>query len=264
VPLGSRGGDALRALLAIAVILCAPDLATAAKGPQPPCAGLAPGPAYAAPGAAPNIRVWTGANLGSAWTTPDCTGWAAKGDGVLVAVAGRFIYRGSAGELLKRFGAISALAGLRYWSVTEGGWRTLITRATALQGPDANRPRPDFTVADLRRGADLYFAEADNRASGDIVYRMRVESFGPDGFVVAIENVTPVERFYLTLFAPGDLRSVHFLRRSGPEDWAYYGLAWAGEGLPSRLAVPKASYVNRAIALYRYFTGAPANDEIRR
>jgi Family of unknown function (DUF6675) len=245
------------------VLLCVPCLATAAEGPRAPCAGRTPIPAYAAPGAPPNIRVWTSADLGAAWTPPACTGWTAKGDGVLVAVAGRFAYRGSAGDLLKRFGAISALAGLRYWSVTEGGSRSLITHATALKGPDASRPRPDFTITEMRSGADLYFAEADNRASGEIVYRMRLKSFGPNGFVVAIGNVSPVERFYLTLFAPGDLQSVHFLERLGPQDWAYYGLAWAGEDLPARLAVPKASYVNRALALYGYLTGARANVGIR-
>jgi hypothetical protein len=35
----------------------------------------------------------------------------------------------------------------------------------------------------------------------------------------------------------------------------YYGLAWAGDSLVSRLAVPEASYVNRALALYRHFLG---------
>jgi len=238
--------------------LCAPCLAAADEGPQPPCSGLAPVPAYAAPGASPSIRVWTSTDLDAPWTPPACTGWAAKSDGVLVAVAGEFPFRGSANDLLKRFGSISALTGLRYWSVTEGGWRTLITRATALEGPDAARPRPDFTVAEMRSGADLYLAEADNRASGEIVYRMRLRSFEPDSFVVALENVSPVKRFYLTLFEPGALQAVHFLERKGTQAWAYYGLAWAGGSLPSRLAVPEASYINRALALYRYFTGAPA------
>jgi hypothetical protein len=57
------------------------------------------------------------------------------------------------------------------------------------------------------------------------------------------------------LFNPGDLQSVHFLNRNGSNDWAYYGMAWAGENLTSRLGVSEASYVNRATALYRYFTG---------
>jgi Family of unknown function (DUF6675) len=233
----------------------------AAPGPRPPCAGLAPIPPYAAPGALPSIRVWTRADLGAPWKPPACTGWTAKSDGVLVAVAGRFSYRGSTDDLLNRFGAVSAMAGLRYWSVTEGGWRTLITQATALKGPDATRPRADFTAAEMRRGADLYLAETDNRASGEVVYRMRVRDLRPDGFVVAIENVTPVSRFFVTLFDPGDLQSVHFLERKGPAAWAYYGLAWAGEGVTSRLAVPQASYVNRALALYRHFTGTHGEGE---
>jgi hypothetical protein len=59
----------------------------------------------------------------------------------------------------------------------------------------------------------------------------------------------------LTLFNPGDLRSLHFFDRRGPDAWSYYGLAWAGETAASRLAVPQASYVNRAKALYDHFAG---------
>jgi hypothetical protein len=54
------------------------------------------------------------------WTPPSCTGWTAKGAGVLVALAARFSYGGSADALLARFAAISTLKGLRRWSVTEG------------------------------------------------------------------------------------------------------------------------------------------------
>lgn len=199
--------------------------------------------------------MWTSSDLGAPWTPPSCTGWSTKNDGALVAVAGRFPFKGSTDDLLARFGAISALIGLQYWSVTEDGWRTLITHATALDGPDGAHPRPDFTAAELKRGGDLYFAQADNRASGEVAYRMRVRDLDPNGFVVAIENASAVRRLLLTLFNPGDLLSLHFLTRDGPNDWAYYGMAWAGEGLTSRLGVSEASYVNRATALYRHFTG---------
>jgi hypothetical protein len=36
--------------------------------------------------------------------------------------------------------------------------------------------------------------------------------------------------------------------------WTYYGLAWAGENVPV-LRMPEASYVNRALAFYRHFSG---------
>jgi hypothetical protein len=198
--------------------------------------------------------VWTSGALGS-WTPPACAGFTKKGDGVLVAVAGSFPFTGSADDLLARFGAVSALKGLKYWSVTEGGWRTLITHATALEGADLDRPRSDFTLAEMRSGADLYFAQTENRAGGDVVYRMRVRDFGPNRFVVGIDNASPVSRYLVTLFNSGDLISVHFLERRGAGVWGYYGLAWAGDSLVSRLAVPEASYVNRALALYRHFLG---------
>ena len=137
----------VRALLAIVVLLASVGTATAAELPLPPCAAAAPFPDCASPGAPPNLRVWNSGELSVPWIPPACTGWTAKSGGVLVALAGRFSYRGSVDGLLARFGAISALAGIQYWSATEGGWRTQITHAAALDGPDATRPRADFTLA---------------------------------------------------------------------------------------------------------------------
>jgi hypothetical protein len=240
----------------IAAVLLAP--AAAESPPRPPCDGAGPLPPYAKPGAAPAIQIWAPSEAGSAWTPPPCTGWSAKSAGLLVALAAQFSHGGQADALLLRFGAISSLKGLRYWSVTESAWRTLITDAVALNGPDLGAKRGDFTLAELRSGKALYFAQSDNRASGAVVYRMDVKDIGPTRLVVAVENVSPVRKLMLTLFEPGDLQSLHFLERAGPKGWSYYGLAWASETRASRLAVPEASYVNRAKALYGHLAGLPA------
>src|SRR5262245_65922265 len=174
-------------------------------------------------------------------------------DGTLVAVAGQFRYLGNVDGLILRFGAISTLRGLRYWSITDNGWETLIIHATALDGPDLARPRSDFTISELRDRRDLYFAETDNRSSQPIIYRMHVTATST-AFVVAVENVTPVKIFMFTALAPEDIQSVHFLRRISGGLWSYYGLARTGVGLRS-LKLNDASYINRALALYSHFTG---------
>jgi hypothetical protein len=173
---------------------------------------------------------------------------------MLVAVAGQFRYLGSVDGLLSRFGAISTLRGLQYWSVTDNKWQTLITHATALNGPDLARPRSDFTVSEMRDRPNLYFAETDNRSSQPIIYRMHVAATSTT-LVVALENVTPIKFLMMTVFAPGDVQSVHFLTRTPLGVWSYYGLARTGVSVASFLGLNDASYVNRALALYAHFTG---------
>jgi hypothetical protein len=245
----------VRVLLAIAMMFAlAGGAAAADKDPLPPCAGATPYPDYAAVDAPPAVQVISGTDL-AAWKPAACVGWEAKDDGVLVALAGSFHSSGTIDELLKRFGAISSLKNLQYWSVTDGGWRTLITSASALDSPDGGHSRGDFTLAEMKSGKDLYFAQQDNRTSEEVVYRMKVRDLTPDGFVVAVENTTPVRSFMLTLFDPGDLQSVHFVKRDSSGVFRYYGLAFAGESLASSLALPEASYVNRALALYGHLSG---------
>jgi hypothetical protein len=247
----------VRDLLAIVVVLLSAGLASAAdKNPQPPC-GTPPVPGYAAVDAAPAVLVLAGPDL-AAWTPPSCVGWSAQADGVLVALAGRFAYKGSTDDLLKRFGAISTLKGLKYWSVTDSGWRTLITSADALEAPESGHSRPDFTLAEIKSGKGLYFAQQDNRTSEEVVYRMLVRDLSANGFVVAVENVTPVRSYMLRLFDPGELLSVQFVERESPGVYGYYGLAFGGESLASSIALPQASYVNRALALYGQLTGKVA------
>ena len=245
----------MRFPLAIALVLALIGGATAAdKSPVPPCGGAGPYPDYAAVDSPPAVGVWSGEGL-AAWKPPACLGWSAKSEGVLVALAGSFHFNGSTDDLLKRFGAISALKGLQYWSVTDGGWRTLINSASALVSPDTGHSRPDFTLAEMKSGHELYFAQQDNRTSEEVVYRMKVSDLTADGFTIAVENVTPVRSFMLTLFDPGDLQSVHFVKREAQGVFRYYGLAFAGESLASSLALPEASYVNRALALYGHLSG---------
>jgi hypothetical protein len=77
------------------------------------------------------VKSWSKSDLGPDWKPPACTGWDEVGFTTLVTIAARFPHTSEAEGLLRRIGAISELAGMRYWSTTHKRWRTLIGNAYA-------------------------------------------------------------------------------------------------------------------------------------
>jgi hypothetical protein len=237
-------------------------MATAATGgPQPPC-GSAPARAYSPPGAPPAIKVWREEDLNElGWRPLNCSGWSSSSHSkLIVALAGSFRFDGTADHLVARIGAISSLRGVRYWSVTDKMWRPLVIDAWALSRPDQRSRRSDFLATDMTPGSELYYWENDSR-SGKIVHRMTVRERSPARAVIAIENVTPVRFFLVTLFEPATLQSVEFVELVSPGVWGIYLLTRMGEGASALARGHEASYVNRAVAIYRYLAGIPTDEE---
>ena len=232
------------------LILVWPFVARSDNGPIVPC-GAPPYPPFAEP---PNVRNWHASDLPAGWVPASCVGWASQHFTVLTALAGRFGFRGDADDLLARFGAQSAWRGMRYWSVMDKTWNVLITDASALAGPGDRQRRRDFTVAEMKSGAELYFLQQDNRSSNPVVYRMRVMATEPTRLVVAIENVSPVTMLLFTLFGPGDLEATYVFQQLAPAIWGYYSLSGAREGA-AVIGNQDASYINRAAAIYRHLIG---------
>lgn len=242
-------------IVAFLLLLSGSSRGLAQETVRPPCGGP-PLPSYAAIGEPPRIR---SAQV-EGWAAPSCAGWASARSILLVGVAGSFRQDGGADALLASFGRVSTLRGTRYWSVSDRNWRTLVTDAAALVGPNPAQRRPDFTPAEMKEGSSLYFAQADSRSSGQVVYRVRVLEKRPDRLVVTVDNASPVRLLLLTLFAPGDLQSTFFLeRRSSDDVWAYYGL-W-GIRTSALTSGHEGSSVNRAVAMFRHIAGIPTDQE---
>ncbi len=238
----------------LAVALACSSASLAQDAPQPPC-GRTPQPYYSRIGEPPNVRVWEDAGPAS-WIPPACTGWTAGAGNLLVALAGTFRYAGNVDGLLDRFGAVSAANGIRYWSVTDGEWRDLIIDSAGLDGPESKHRRRDFIAPEMKLGLNLYFMQRDSRTTGDIVYKMRVREAGADHLVVEMENVTPVRKFIVTLFGPGEIKFLYFLDRRAGRSWSLFALLSANGSFAEGNA---ASFVNRAAAFYRHFTGVPTD-----
>lgn len=234
----------------------------AAQEPRPPC-GATPDPAYPAAGETERSRTWTQSDLGANWRPPACTGWTGTDFRLIVALAGRIPRETSADQLLARFGSVSGLAGLRYWSATERRWRELVTSATALQGPADQRARADFSPQELRSGKPVYFLQTDNRSTSGVVYRMSVLDAEADRMVVAIENVTGIRLLLLTLFPPGSVQTVDFLERQPDGGWGYYSLTRTRASSSFMTGGFLSSYVNRAAAFFHHIAGNSEGAEAR-
>ena len=251
-----RGAAAALLFLALAFGAAARG---ADDGPRLPC-GIAPSPAFAEPGAPPNVRAWSG-KAAKGWVPPACIGWAPLEADMLVAVAGSFRHDGEIDALLARIGAISAKKGVRYWSTTDKAWGALVTDAYALSGPDPELRRADFAPAQMVKGATLYYAQSDNRSAGKTVYRERVLTSDRDRVVIEQDNATPLKKMMVTLFDPGDLQMAYVIERRAPGVWGFYSLTrtrMASAMLPTGGEAP---YINRAVAFFRYVAGIPTDQE---
>jgi hypothetical protein len=223
----------------------------AAEGPRPPC-GTAPFPPFPGIADPSNVRLWHSEDLGADWRLPACTGWSDLAFDQLVGLAGRFRSPDDALGILARFGRISQLTRIRYWSVTRGVCRDLIDVAFALAGPDADQRRPDFSAGELAAGRILYFFQDDNGPGGGTVYRLRVREVGPDRLILETENVGAIRVLLVPLFKPGELRALYVLERDAGKVWSFYSLSGTTAGASPLAGGHEVSYINRALALYGY------------
>ncbi|MGA2722321.1 MAG: DUF6675 family protein [Bryobacteraceae bacterium] len=231
----------------------------AQSGPQPPC-GEEPVPPYPGLENSPSVKFWSESDFGRDWRPPACTGWVEVGFSTLTTTVARFRCSSGAEGLLRRIGAISELAGMRYWSTTHKQWQTLIVNAHALTGSQLTQRREDFTPDEMRDGRVLYLEQADN-LSGAANYRMQITEASADRLVFDVENVSVMRYFLLTLFPTGEMQSVYFLDRESDNVWRYYSIARTGRNA-SRLATGhESSSINRAVAFYRSLVGIPTDQE---
>ena len=241
-----------------AALLC-PVLGIAQVRPQPPC-GMEPVPLYPGLKDSAISKSWSKPDLGGDWKPPTCTGWTTEGFTSLATTAARFPYSSGAEGLLHRIGAISELAGMRYWSATHKQWQTLISDAHALTGLPHGQRRVDFSPEEMKEGKDLYFEQLDN-LSGKAIYRMQVAEASENRIVFKVENVSTMRFHLIPLFHPGDLQSIYFLDRESENVWRYYGMVRTGKNANWLIPANESSEVNRTVAFYRWLVGIPTDRE---
>jgi len=228
-------------------------------GPQPPC-GAEVIPSYPRIDDSATVKSWSQMPYGGDWRPPTCTGWTVAGFTTLVTTVARFRYFTEAESLLRRFGAISGLAGIRYWSTTHKQWRTLVVDAYGLTTSKSGKRRNDFTPDEMKEGNVLYFEQTDN-ISGKAIYRMHVAKVSTDRIVIDVENVSTLRYLFIPIAHPGEMQAIYFLDRESSDVWRYYSMVRTGKMANRLIAANESSAVNRAVAFYRYLVGIPTDQE---
>jgi hypothetical protein len=163
-------------------------------------------------------------------------------------------------ELLRQGGAISQLAGMRYWSTTHQSWQTLIPDAYAVTSERGNERRKDFTLEELKTGSVLYFEQVDS-ISGKAIFGLHIVEATADRLVFDVANVTLMKYLIVPLFHPGEMQSIYYLDRESDDVWQYYSMSRTGKNASSLTVGHEASWINRAVAFFRHVAGIPTDQE---
>jgi len=166
----------------------------------------------------------------------------------------------SPNTVIRRFGAISELLTVKYWSTTDHKWRPLVSSASAIGGGPSTQPRADFAPAELATGDDRYYVITDTRSGRSVTYRLRLREAQSGRVVVETSNVDAIKEWGITLYAVGGLDTLYFLHQRSPGVWAYYSITRV---LPASFLADghEKSYLNRAVALYRHYMRLPTDTE---
>jgi hypothetical protein len=240
----------------LALIACAVEPAAANEAT---CAYTDIHPTYPPPNAPPSVQVTEVAGNASAPSGANCFAehnpaatWTTVSSVVRTLL--------TPDELMQRFGAISQLPGLLYWSTTDEAWRPMISAAFAVDSADAVKPRADYSFNELITGTVRYYRVTDTRTREPINYRLQVRPSPPGHLVVETTNVEPIKKWGITLYKPDGLRTLYFLNQRSPNTWSYYSITRA---IPATFLAKghEKSYINRAVALYRHYMRLPITDE---
>jgi hypothetical protein len=210
----------------------------------------------------PVVEVWTSTTLGTSWTPPPCTDWEVGSNSLVITLAGSFSSTNDTNGMLNRIGNISGWDSVRYWSITDKKWTPLFLNNTALTAPQPGVARGDFSANEIRRGAPLYFLTSDNRSRKEMVSQLLLKSIAPGRIVIETTNVTPIRWFLFELAPAGATRTLYFLDRQNAASWRFYSMTLASQrSIFFSRFITDASYVNRAVAMFRFIANIPTDAE---
>lgn len=188
-----------------------------------PLCGDSPPPACPGPDQPPLVHSWLleGRRDGP---SPDCSGLRSRDVKLLVRVVGSYKAPGELDQQLARLGAVSGQTGMTYWSFTDKRRQVLIRESFAIYSLANHQRRADFSVAELRSGAECVFLQTDNRSGKPVPYGLTLLHATPQAFTLRIENLADIRMVGVLLVAAREMQWVATIERQGPGLWGWRSL----------------------------------------
>lgn len=153
------------------------------------------------------------------------------------------------------FAAAHRLAGLQYYSHSEGAMRTLFKESAVLAHPRSRTPLVLPAFRKLPLDTTFYIRQIDNRI-GELIYRatLRADSASASLFLY---NVHPATKFGVQLVESGDFLLYIAVQRRANETLELQAWQWQRfkDGLLG-LFIKEASFVNRLKAVAGFYQKA--------
>ncbi len=172
--------------------------------PVPQCGKAAP-PPFPPVDKPPLIQCWVSGGRQDG-PLPDCSPLRLQDAVLVIRLSASYVAPGTLDDQLAHVGAVSMLKGMPYWSFTDKQRQPLIREAYAIESAESMKPRADFSVAELRRGQDVYFAHSDNRSSALVPFVMRLTQQDAQGFSMRVESLGDVKFMGLTVLAAHEIQ----------------------------------------------------------
>jgi hypothetical protein len=225
-----------------------------ATAAEPSMCGAAPPPAYPAHDKPALVQSWLRGGHQDG-PLPDCGGLRTRDFELLVRLTARFESTQDAAAMLARLGTVSSLKGLPYWSYTDKKRQVLIRESYAVDNPASMKPRADFSPAELRSGAALFFAQSDNRAASLVPYSLQLLSAGPERLMLRVENVADLRYMGLMVVGAHELQWVMALEPLPNGHWGYRSLLGICNLGLGRAEQHRLSNLARSVAMFDHLAG---------
>ena len=186
---------------------------------------------------------------------PACSDLRSRDFELLLRVSGSYKAAGGLDQQLARLGAVSAQTGLTYWSFSDRRRQLLVLDSLAVDNLEHRQRRADFSAAELRSGAELFYLQTDNRSSKPVAFGMMMLRASAQSVTVRMENLADIHMFGLLVMAPRDMQMVLTLRQQAPGLWTYRSLTGVRRLRLASDEQHRLSNLSRSVAMFEHMAG---------